>query len=259
MSRQPKSKQSRNQSTSNDEMNRELNRELQEYQNRERPNKKKLTKEEFQNYNIQLTPKQTELYKGIRNNTLTICHGPSGTSKTYTACYTALSLLADGKIDKIILTKPLQTSWEDVGYLKGSLEEKVSPFMKSYFTTFEKIMGKVNFEWFMTIGAIQVETLAFMRGASYDRSLLLIDEVQNCNMSQIMLWVTRLGEGSKAMMMGDVSQYDVKAKDSNFLDFIRLMEGVDNVYNFRFGIEDIVRNKFLIDVVERYEKWKYKN
>jgi len=235
----------------------EINNGVSEYKTN-RSNKKKLSREEVQGYNIKLTEKQNQLYKGIRNNTLTICHGPSGTSKTYTTCFTALSLLADGKIDKIILTKPLQTSWEDVGYLKGGLEEKISPFMKSYFTTFEKIMGKTNFEWLMATGAIQVETLAFMRGSTYDNAIMIIDEVQNCNMSQIMLWVTRLGENSKAVMMGDVSQYDVKIKDSNFLDFIDIMEGVGNVFNFKFSIEDIVRNKFLIDVVERYEKWKYK-
>jgi phosphate starvation-inducible PhoH-like protein len=249
MARQSKNKQ-RNKQVA-------VTKDIPEYQNKERSSKK-LTREKFDSFDIQLTPKQLQLYDGIRSNTLTICHGPSGTSKTYTACYTALSMLADGIINKIVITKPLQTSQEDVGYLKGSLEEKISPFMKSYFTTFEKIMGKVNFEWLIATGVIQVETLAYMRGATYDRSLLLLDEVQNCNMSQIMLWITRLGEGSKAMMMGDISQYDVKSKDSNFLEFIKLMNGVDNVYNFKFGSEDIVRNKFLIDVVDRYERWKYK-
>ena len=86
--------------------------------------------------------------------------------------------------------------------------------------------------------------------------ILSLDEAQNCTMTQLMLWITRLGQDSKAIMMGDVSQYDIKKRDSRFLDFIDLIKGVEQVHNFQFEAEDIVRNKFLIDIVNRYEKWK---
>jgi phosphate starvation-inducible PhoH-like protein len=219
--------------------------------------KGKLTKEELLNRGIELSPKQNELYKGIRNNTLTVCQGPAGTSKTFTACYTALALLADKKIDQIILTKPIQESGENLGFLPGTVEEKVDPYMKSYFSNFEKIIGKGSFEWLKGTDQIIVEPLAYMRGTTYDRSIMLLDEAQNCTMTQLMLWVTRLGSESKAILMGDVSQYDIKKRDSKFLEFIQLIDGVQQVNNFRFGVEDIVRNKFLIDIVDRYEKWKY--
>ena len=206
-----------------------------------------------------MTPKQLELYKGIRNNTLTVCQGPAGTSKTFTACYTSLALLADKKIDQIILTKPIQESGESLGFLPGTIEEKVDPYMKSYFSNFEKILGKGTFEWMKSTEQIIVEPLAYMRGTTYDRAIMLLDEAQNCTMTQLMLWVTRLGKESKAILMGDISQYDIKKRDSRFLDFINLINGTDGVNNFRSNTEDIVRNKFLIDIVEKYEKWKFEN
>ena len=98
-----------------------------------------------------------------------------------------------------------------------------------------------------------------MRGTTYDNCIMLLDEAQNCTMTQLMLWVTRLGNDSKAMMMGDVSQYDIKKRDSKFLEFIELISDVEQVNNFKFTSEDIVRNKFLIDIVNKYEKWKNEN
>ena len=239
---------------------REITNEQYELQKQREINsmkKGKLTKEELLNRGIELSIKQNELYKGIRNNTLTVCQGPAGTSKTFTACYTSLALLADKKIDQIILTKPIQESGENLGFLPGTVEEKVDPYMKSYFSNFEKIIGKASFEWLKSTEQIIVEPLAYMRGTTYDRSIMLLDEAQNCTMTQLMLWVTRLGSESKAILMGDVSQYDIKKRDSKFLEFIQLIDGVQQVNNFRFGVEDIVRNKFLIDIVDRYEKWKY--
>ena len=219
----------------------------------------KLTRQELESRRIELTPKQTELYKGIRHNTLTVCQGPAGTSKTFTACYTALALLADKKVDQIILTKPIQESGESLGFLPGTKEEKVDPFMKSYFSNFEKIIGKATFQWMVTNGDIIVEPLAYMRGTTYDNAIMLLDEAQNCTMTQLMLWITRLGNDSKAIMMGDVSQYDIKKRDSKFLEFIDLISDVEQVHNFKFTPEDIVRNKFLIDIVNKYEKWKSDN
>ncbi len=226
---------------------------------------------------ITLTPKQNELYLGIRSNTLTICQGPAGTSKTFVACYSAIGLLADKKIQRIILTKPIQESGESLGFLPGTIEEKTDPYMQSYFSTFHKILGKQNFEFMKSIGEIVVEPIAYMRGTTYDDCIMLLDESQNCNMHQLMLWSTRLGNNSKAVMMGDISQYDIKKRDSRFLDFISLVTGeyefraddtkvqqnyktlLKDVYNHKFGVEDIVRNKFLIDLVDRYEKYKYQN
>ena len=221
--------------------------------------KSRFNKNELESRGIVLNPKQLELYKGIRNNTLTICQGPAGTSKTFTACYTALALLADQKINTIILTKPIQESGENLGFLPGTIQEKTDPFMKSYFSNFEKIIGKGTLEWMRATGEIIVEPLAYMRGTTYDNAIMLMDESQNSTMTQLMLWVTRLGNNSKAIMMGDISQYDIRKADSKFLEFIKIYGNDEGIFNFSFKPEDIVRNKFLINIVEKYEKWKMEN
>ena len=221
--------------------------------------KSRFSKNDLEKAGIVLNPKQLELYKGIRNNTLTICQGPAGTSKTFTACYTALALLADQKIQRIILTKPIQESGENLGFLPGTIQEKTDPYMKSYFSNFEKIIGKAQLEWMRATNEIIVEPLAYMRGTTYDDCIMLMDESQNSTMTQLMLWVTRLGSNSKAIMMGDISQYDIRKNDSKFLEFIRLYQEDEGIFNFTFDAKDIVRNKFLINIVEKYEKWKSEN
>ncbi len=240
----------------------ELKREVREYNNNNNGKTKSkisIKKEEIERAQIILTPKQQELYKSIRNNTFTVVQGPAGTSKTFTACYTSLCLLADRKIDKIIITKPIQESGENLGFLPGDIDEKTAPFMRSYITNFEKIIGKQSTEFLKSSGDICVEPLAYMRGVTYDNSIILLDEAQNATMKQLVLWITRLGKNSKAVLMGDISQYDIRKKDSRFLNFIDMIKGVEEVNTFEFTSEDIVRNKFLIEIVNRYEKWKMDN
>jgi phosphate starvation-inducible PhoH-like protein len=215
-----------------------------------------LTKESFQNVDVRLTEKQTELYKGVRNNTLTVVHGPAGTSKTFTSCYTALSLLADQKISKIIITKPIQESGEQIGLLPGTVDEKVDPYKQSYYTNFCKILDRATIDWLFSIEQIVFEPLAYMRGSTYDDCIMLLDECQNASIKQLMLWATRLGKDSKAVMMGDTSQYDVKKKDSGYIDFITMTKDMNDLFIFEFKNEDIVRNKFLIELANRYDKYR---
>jgi phosphate starvation-inducible PhoH-like protein len=215
-----------------------------------------LSKEEFQKSNVHLSDKQQELYKGIRNNILTVVHGPAGTSKTYTTCYAALALLADKKIEKIIITKPIQESGENLGFLPGSMEDKLLPYKQSYYTTFCKIIGKATVDFLFSTEEIVFEPLAYMRGSTYDNCIMLLDECQNASIKQIMLWVTRLGNDSRAVMMGDTSQYDVRKKDSGYNDFIKMVDGMNDLCLFEFNNEDIVRNKFLIQIANRYDKYR---
>jgi len=218
--------------------------------------KNSLSKEEFQKSNVHLSDKQQELYKGIRNNILTVVHGPAGTSKTYTTCYAALALLADKKIEKIIITKPIQESGENLGFLPGSMEDKLLPYKQSYYTTFCKIIGKATVDFLFSTEEIVFEPLAYMRGSTYDNCIMLLDECQNASIKQIMLWVTRLGNDSRAVMMGDTSQYDVRKKDSGYNDFIKMVDGMNDLCLFEFNNEDIVRNKFLIQIANRYDKYR---
>ncbi len=238
-------------------MKREIEEGLQDFDNKKNIRKKNsLSKEEFLKCDVSLTPKQHDLYKGIRNSILSVVHGPAGTSKTYTTCYTALALLADKKVEKIIITKPIQESGENLGFLPGDLKEKLDPYKQSYYTTFCKIVGKQTTDFLFASEDIVFEPLAYMRGSTYDNCVMLLDECQNANIKQLMLWVTRLGKESRAIMMGDTSQYDVKKRDSGYNDFIRIVDGMNDLFLFEFGNEDIVRNKFLVEIANRYDKYR---
>lgn len=215
-----------------------------------------LNREMFQNLSVRLTPKQTELSKGIRNNVLTIVHGPAGTSKTFTSCYTALYLLSEKKVDRIIITKPIMESGEEIGTLPGTLSEKISPYQQSYYTNFCKIVDKQIVDYLFSTEQIVFEPLAYMRGSTYDNCIMLLDECQNATIKQLMLWSTRLGEDSKLVMMGDTSQFDVKKRDSGYIDFIEMTDKMEDSFKFEFLNEDIVRNKFLIELTNRYDKYR---
>lgn len=181
------------------------------------------------------------------------------THNTFTSCYTALSLLADRKIDKIIITKPIQESGEQIGLLPGTVDEKIDPYKQSYYTNFCKILDRGTINWLFSIEEIVFEPLAYMRGSTYDNCIMLLDESQNASIKQLMLWATRLGKDSKAVMMGDTSQYDVKKKDSGYVDFINMTKDMNDLFMFEFKNEDIVRNKFLIELTNRYDKYRSEN
>ena len=227
--------------------------------NKRKKKKSQLTEQEFRKCGIELSPKQNDLFNGIKRNTLTAVQGPAGTAKTFVACYTALALLATKKVDKIILTKPIKESGESLGALPGDIGEKVEPFMQSYLTNFNKIIGGETTAMLVASGEIEIQPLAYMRGNSYDNCVMLLDEAQNCTMKQLMLWATRLGNESRAILMGDTSQYDVRKRDSGFSSFIKMVEDMDNLLNFGFNNEDIVRNKFLIALTDRYDKYRSEN
>jgi len=181
------------------------------------------------------------------------------THNTFTTCYTALALLADKKIERIIITKPIQESGENLGFLPGDKKEKLDPYVQSYYTTFVKIIGKQTTDLLFGAEEIIFEPLAYMRGSTYDNCIMLLDESQNATIKQIMLWATRLGSDSKAVMMGDTSQYDVRKRDSGYNDFIKMVDGMNHLFLFEFDNLDIVRNKFLVELTDRYDKYRSEN
>jgi len=220
--------------------------------------KTSIKKDELQR--ITLTEHQVKLFKTIRNNTITFVQGPAGTAKTFTACYTALWLLTEKKIDKIILVKPIQESGsEKLGFLPGDKDDKVEPYLESFYNNFEKIIGKSAINFMLDTGEIEFKPLAYMRGATFDNAMIFIDEAQNMDYKAITLAITRLGFESKMVIAGDISQYDIKKNSVAMPTFIKLIEDIEGVANFTFTKEDIMRNKMLIEITDRYEKWKYDN
>jgi phosphate starvation-inducible PhoH-like protein len=168
-------------------------------------------------------------------------------------------LLAEKKVKKIILCKPIQESGEKLGFLPGDIADKIDPYMQSYISNFKKIVGNELTESLIHNGIIEFKPLAFMRGDTFDDSFMILDEAQNASFSQLTLFVTRMGKTSKVLVSGDISQYDIPKANAGLPGFIKLMEGINGVGHHQFEIKDIVRAKILQDVVKRYDKWKLEN
>lgn len=211
------------------------------------------------NIQVTLRKSQQKYVETVLDNDITFCQGPAGTSKTFTACYIALKLLAEKKIKNLILCKPIQEAGEKLGFLPGDVQEKIDPYMESYVSNMNKIIGVETTEKLVNAGVIQFKPLAFMRGDTFSDSIMILDEAQNSQFKQLMLFVTRMGKNSKVIVTGDVSQYDIAKKDIGLESFINLMEGIKGVGSHKFTEKDIVRAKILKDIVKRYEKWKLNN
>lgn len=209
-----------------------------------------------ENLKVQLRQSQNNYVNTILENEITFCQGPAGTSKTFTACYTALKLLSTGTIKQIVLCKPIQESGEKLGFLPGDIKDKIDPYMQSYISNLKKIVGDQLTESLLESEVIVFKPLAFMRGDTFDDSLMILDEAQNADFRQLMLFVTRMGRGSKVIVTGDVSQYDIAKHNVGLPNFIKLMERIKGIGYHEFMQSDIVRAKILQDVVQRYDKWK---
>jgi phosphate starvation-inducible PhoH-like protein len=203
-----------------------------------------------------LRQSQNNYQRSIEENEITLCYGPAGSSKTFTAVYTALKLYAENRIEKIILTKPIQESGEKLGFLPGDISEKIDPFMESFINNASKMIDGRALSFLISTNVIEFRPLAYMRGATFDNSIMILDEAQNCDFRQLMLFITRMGQNGKIVITGDVSQYDIAKNKVALPEFIKLIEDVKGVGKHIFNEDDIVRAKILRDIVKRYEKWK---
>jgi phosphate starvation-inducible PhoH-like protein len=207
---------------------------------------------------IKFTHSQLNFFKTIKNNFLTVCTGPAGTAKTFVACYAALDLLREGSHKKIILARPAVEAGENLGFLPGSIDEKIAPYMEGYTSNMEKILTSDDkLKTLLSSKAIDMQPLAFMRSRTFDDTILILDEAQNADLRQIMLVVTRMGQNSRIVICGDITQWDIKNRRKDLLTFYeKVAKGVESCANFEFTREDIVRNPILVKLTDNYDAYK---
>ena len=199
------------------------------------------------------TPNQKTFYHTISRNDVTFAVGPAGCGKTFLATHYALKNLAKGKYDKMVITKPLvEVDGERMGYLPGDIDEKTMPYMMSLYYNMEQIIGKQRLEVLKKAGAIQVITLAYMRGLTLTDSIVVLDEAQNATPAQLKTFLTRIGSGSKYIVNGDLMQSDIR-KANGLEDAIRRFTGLIRVGFSQFDLSDVVRHPIVAELLDRYQ------
>lgn len=200
--------------------------------------------------------KQKEFLKGMDEHDVFIADGYCGSGKTFLAVYHALKRLEKKEIEKIVLVKSVVTLQdENLGYLPGSAQDKLSPFIYSMTGNIDKLIGKETRERLMKEGLIEIQPLAFCRGINIDKAEVIIDEAQNFNFDTFKAIISRIGEGSKYIITGDSSmQIDRKDKKSSILErIVKLFENDPYVGTCIFNKEDCVRNPIITPILDKLE------
>ncbi len=184
---------------------------------------------------------------------MTFSIGPAGCGKTYLATHYALKNLAKGKYNKLVITKPLvEVDGERMGYLPGDIDEKTMPYMMSLYYNMEQIIGKQRLDVLKKAGVVQVIPLAYMRGLTLTDSIVVLDEAQNATPAQIKTFVTRIGQGSKYIINGDLMQSDIRS-ENGLEDAIKRFTGIRRVGFSQFDLSDVVRHPIVAEMLERYQ------
>jgi phosphate starvation-inducible PhoH-like protein len=201
------------------------------------------------------TVTQKRYVDAIRECTVTFGIGPAGTGKTYLAMALAVAALADRQVGRIILTRPAVEAGESLGYLPGTMLEKVDPYLRPLFDALYDMLDADRLASYMEKGIVEVAPLAFMRGRTLNDSFVILDEAQNTSPEQMQMFLTRLGFGSKVVITGDVTQVDLpREQASGLIQVQSILDGVDGIAFVRFTHQDVVRHKLVQRIVEAYKR-----
>lgn len=198
---------------------------------------------------------QAEYIQEMMKNELVFGLGPAGTGKTYLAVALAVSMMLEGKIDKIILSRPAVEAGENLGFLPGDLKEKVDPYLRPLYDALYEMLPAEQVDKKIALGEIEIAPLAFMRGRTLSNAFVILDEAQNTTPMQMKMFLTRLGENSRMVVNGDLSQVDLpRGTVSGLRDALDTLKGTESISSVRFSATDVVRHGLVAKIVKAYEE-----
>lgn len=200
---------------------------------------------------------QKKYVEAIRQNTVILGVGPAGTGKTFLAVAMAVRALREKQVSRIILTRPAIEAGEKLGFLPGDLQSKIDPYLRPLYDALFEMMGTENYARLLEKGVIEIAPLAYMRGRTLDDSFIILDEAQNATPEQMKMFLTRLGNNSKAVVTGDLTQTDLPAGVKSGLSAaVRILSGIPDIAVHYFTDRDVVRHKLVQKIILAYEKYE---
>jgi phosphate starvation-inducible PhoH-like protein len=201
------------------------------------------------------TPRQAAYLEAIRNHSLVFGLGPAGTGKTFLAVAQAVHMMLAGEIDRLILCRPAVEAGEHLGFLPGTMQEKIDPYLRPIFDALHDMLPPDQLAKRLADGTIEIAPLAFMRGRTLSSAMVILDEAQNTTPTQMKMALTRIGEGSRMVVTGDISQTDLPGgAKSGLRDALEVLKGVKDTAFISFTEEDVVRSRLVRNIVAAYEK-----
>lgn len=198
---------------------------------------------------------QKEYVSKIKKNTITFGVGPAGTGKTYLAVCLAVAAFKGKEVERIILTRPAVEAGEKLGFLPGDLQTKVDPYLRPLYDALRELFGAETYQKLMEKGTIEIAPLAYMRGRTLSGAFVILDEAQNATREQMKMFLTRLGDGCKMVVTGDLTQTDLpEGKTSGLKQAISLLKGIEDIAIVTFSEKDVVRHPLVGKIVKAYER-----
>lgn len=206
------------------------------------------------------SPNQARYIDAIRNNDMVFGVGPAGTGKTYLAVAMAVSLYKEGIIDRMVFCRPAVEAGEKLGFLPGSLLEKIDPYLRPIYDALHDMMPKDQVIKKMESGDIEIAPLAFMRGRTLRNAFVLLDEAQNTTSMQMKMFVTRMGKGTRMVITGDPSQVDLAPGiQSGLREAMTILSNINDVPFVHFEAKDVVRHKLVTKIIEAYDRHEFRS